>query len=70
MKKLFNVSDKQLGRIGIWSCLISALVGTVTNVIGAIRHDRRDKKLYATLQLKADEVQMPSMIAGETYKEE
>ncbi len=50
----FNISNKTLGKASLWACLVGAVVSTVTNVVGAIRHDRRDKKLYATLQYKAE----------------
>ena len=72
MKNPFSkVSNETLGRIGIWGCIVGAVVGTVTDIVAKVRHDKRDAKLYATLQLKADSVDVETLDkfkTDETYE--
>lgn len=57
MKKWFkSISTEQLGRYGIVVGIVGVVVSTAGDIIDRIRHDRRRQKLYATLQVKADEV--------------
>lgn len=55
MKLLKNFSNEQLARGGIIVCIASAVVGTAVDIIDRVKHNRRRDKLYATLQLRADE---------------
>lgn len=54
--KLRSLTNEQLARGGIIVGIAGVVVGTVTDIVDRVRHDRRRKKLYATLQVKADEV--------------
>lgn len=54
MKKFLN--PKNLGVASLISTLVGSVVITVSEVVSVIRRDKRHKKLYATLQLKAEEM--------------
>lgn len=56
MKLLKNFSNEQLARGGIIVGIATMVVGTAADIVDRVRHDKRRKKLYATLQVKADEV--------------
>ena len=76
IKNFFSsISDKQLSRGGLWAICIGAVVSTVSGVVETVRRDKRNKKLYATLQVKADAIEVPTLaktagIAEESYAEE
>lgn len=52
--KIPNLDPKKLGVASVVTCLVGAVATTVSEIVSVIRHDKRRKKLYATLQIKAE----------------
>lgn len=53
---MFNISTERLAKGSLWACLVGAIVTTAGEIWSKIRHDKREKQLYATIQLDIDEV--------------
>ena len=54
--KAFFTDPKKMGIAGLAACLVGAVASTVADIVSTVRRDKRHKKLYATLQLKAEQL--------------
>ena len=53
---MFKFSAEKLGKASLWACLVGCIATTASELWMKIRHDKREKELYAKLQIKADTV--------------
>lgn len=74
MKNFFkNLNPTNMGKASLAACFVGAIVTAAGEVISLVRRDKRHKKLYATPQLKADEIgkkSIPDILEVEEVEEE